>query len=337
MISNPALVFSEAAKIINNSLDRNGVTHKSFSKDDFAKSSTLLDSNLIELTDQSVDPAVTKWNSVCPNRWGDTTSNFYHFKSVKFTLDILNNRSIQVSNLLSNDDNDYAEYEEYFRRYGPLYQLIPSSYDPNKRNSALLPRDRPIDDERDDIMILCFTENHLGKSDPECFWKGDYGGDDTKVCIIFKYLSFNSDCRHLFDFRDVAYDTGYQFDFINDINYHLGKKVGVQLYSPGLTKFGKFYKRGKFSTEDETRLAFHPRALKANCSLQFTKVFKVCSVGNRTYFELPLHGNMTTPNDWFDLTIQEVLVGTKVSKADFESIDIALSKNFGVHAKYRDK
>ena len=70
-----------------------------------------------------------------------------------------------------------------------------------------------MDEERENIFILCFTKN----GNKERFWK-EYVNNDSGVCLVFRLLNFDPQFAELYNFRDVSYDNGYRFDFINHIN-----------------------------------------------------------------------------------------------------------------------
>ncbi|MEI7422133.1 MAG: hypothetical protein WCK18_08560, partial [Prolixibacteraceae bacterium] len=150
--------------------------------------------------------------------------------------------------------------------------------------------------------------------------------------LIFHFLCICNFClqyAYLYDFRDVSYDNGYRFDFINHINYHFIKEFDRQLLIEGITKFSKFYKRGKYEWENESRLAFHYNFDFAGYGHELQKKFPIQTDPStqRKYIDLPLQGN-STPNPFFTLSIDEVICGKNVLPVDFSSIQTVLSTNF---------
>lgn len=198
----------------------------------------------ITLMPGSKNPISYIFHTLAHNRQSDF-GQFHHFKSSRFALSIINTKSIQVSNLLSNDANDFAEFSEFYKRAGLINLFIPDNYCENGRIMDPSSSSQ-IDRDRENVFILCFTQdNHNEK-----FWK-NYANSDEGVAIGFRFKSFSADHWFKYDFRDVTYDNGYMFEFINKMNYQLRKKFHSLFFAEGITKFSKFYKRGAYNWENE--------------------------------------------------------------------------------------
>lgn len=253
---------------------------------------------------------------------------FTHFKSLARALDIVTSKEVQVSNLTSNEYNDYAEYTEFLRRAEYYHSLIPKDYCTQIQNKTINAGSRCLsDDVRDNTFILCFSQNYTNPR----FWT-DYAKNDTGVAIVFKFLNFSPDHYDKYDLRDVYYDSGYDFEFINYINYHLRKEFGFAFIPGSTSKFARFYKRQSYAWETETRLCFNvDRTLPYGLGVGIGNMFQIFPdsnpASNRTFIKLPLVGN-PNPNPLFSLTIDEIVVGSNVSGADYASLSAALQTNF---------
>ncbi len=172
--------------------------------------------------------------------------------------------------------------------------------------------------------MLCFTQDNHN----ERFWD-QYADKDTGVAIGFKFSGFNLETRSFYDFRDVFYDKGYSFDFLNAINYNLRKEIGKILLAEGLVKFSKFYKRAKYNWENETRLCFHydDGLLGHRQVLEKKMPIETDLATGRNYIELPLNGHVKA-NPFFDLQINEVVCGKYVPESDYQKIREVLAISF---------
>ena len=116
-----------------------------------------------------------------------------------------------------------------------------------------------------------------------------------------------------YEFRDIAYDDGYTYDFINDIRSGFLKCFEKELFIDGVTKFAQFYKRGKYSWESESRLCFD------YCMYNYSAIFPVCkdmSDGKieREYIVVPL------ANCFWSLNIEEIICGKNVTQDQIREI-----------------
>ncbi|SDJ48075.1 Protein of unknown function [Pedobacter sp. ok626] len=253
---------------------------------------------------------------------------FHHFKGVKYAKQIIQEKSIQISDLFSNDANDFAEYTEFYKRLGLFHLLIPTDYaDQKKTGNGTVDwtSPTPSDLDRKRIFVLCFTQDNHN----ERFW-ANYAKDDTGVALGFRFSNFNQDKSGLYDFRDVFYDKGYAFDFYNQINYRLKKEFKRQMFITDVVMFSKFYKRGHYNWENETRLCFdYDEVPILNKGVLLSELFPMSTdeSSGRNYINLPLKGSETI-NPLFDLEITELVCGSKVSEQDYQDLKSLLNVNF---------
>jgi hypothetical protein len=313
----------QAVQIINNGLKRAPFT---FAIPQINATDISIGSGYLSvITDNS--PYDIIFGRLARNRIKDNIQ-FTHFKSLNRTLDIILKKEIQVSNLTSNQYNDYAEYSEFLRRAEFYHSLIPKDYCDQVEKKVLNVGSRSLsDDVRDNTFIFCFSQDY---SNPR-FWT-DYAKDETGVAIVFRFISFNQTQFDKYDLRDVHYDSGYDFEFINYINFHLRKEFGYAFIPGSVSKFARFYKRQSYQWEVETRLCFNiDTTLPHNIGLAAGHFFQINNDldpnSDRKYLNIPLLGN-ATPNPLFSLTIDEVVVGKNVKSSDFNAISDALNSNF---------
>lgn len=230
----------------------------------------------------------------------------YHYKGLNFAKDILKNKSIQISNLTSNEYNDYAEYTEYLKKIEAYHPLV---------NNEIL------DDSRNNLLILCFTEK------PSDFMWKNYG--DEGVCFKIKISMSQQNTNENYPMlRKVYYNAGNKFDFISELNYFLYKKYKVRIIDDHTTRHALFFKREIYHDEREWRLAF-------NCIQDYFPLFgslidySFNSV-NTNYFQHVFidvnsgrkYSNLEFGKKYplFTMNIEEVIVNDKVSQKDFEEL-----------------
>lgn len=195
--------------------------------------------------------------SVIPDMKGSDIP-LYHFKSYDIAKVILETNSIQVSNMMSNYENDFAEYTEFFRRIGMVRPFTTGDKSSIAKGCFYDSEGKYLVDYwKEDILILCLTEN----GDEPKFWN-EYGGDENaekvRLKMKFDFSNFpdNEGVELKVNFRKVCYDTGYKFDPILELNNTLRLKEKLEFEPKGFTRFSAFYKRQKYECEQETRLSF---------------------------------------------------------------------------------
>ncbi len=82
--------------------------------------------NIIQFTENK-NPVNRIFIKLSKDRYSDY-GQFHHFKGVRIALQIIANKSIQISSLFSNDQNDFAEYTEFYKRLGLYHPLLPNDY-----------------------------------------------------------------------------------------------------------------------------------------------------------------------------------------------------------------
>ncbi len=316
--------LTRMADIVNDAISQTEFSIFTVTYADFASDDSYMGGGLIKWADSNNNPVSKAFNQMAKNRITDK-GQFFHFKSLTIAQLIIANKSIQISNLLSNEQNDFAEYSEFFKRLGLFNQLMPKDYCQQLQTQNFNPASlSPMDEQRENILILCFSkEGHK-----EEFWTS-YANNDTGVCLSFRFKDYIDTEILNYDFRDICYDNGYRFDFINHINYHFRKEFDRLLFVEGISKFSKFYKRGKYEWENETRLSFNYDFSTFGLGNHLNTIFPIQqdSTANRKYINLPLEGN-TTINPFFTLTIDEVICGKNLSQTDFSALETALNANF---------
>lgn len=270
------------------------------------------------------DPIKTLFRLLAKNRYADL-GQFHHFKSFPVALDIIKSKSIQVSNLVANQENDFAEFSEFYKRVGLYKGFIPLDYAEQLKQGVFNANALcQLDITRENTFILCLTQDNHN----ERFW-AEYGVNDTGIAIGLRFSEFREDQKHQYNFRDVFYDSGYSLDFLNQINFDLKKEFGSILYFSELHKFTPFYKRGKYSWENETRLSFMYKHENYDTGVTLDSVFPIQTDQHtlRKYICLPID-NPDMPNPLFKLTIDEVVCGSKVTNVQFQELKEQLSLSF---------
>jgi hypothetical protein len=247
----------------------------------------------------------------------------YHFKRLDRAVQLIESGSIALNTLFSNRDNDYAEFEEFFRRYGPLENLIPSTYERPEAGDIrpLIPRDRKVDALKNQIFVTCFTKSY----DNPRFWH-EYARDKG-LCFRFRFYGFRNETvqnfgalkrtvQHLYQLREVGYDTdGYLYDFLNEINYRLGQEFGLVLFNRGIPIAAQFYKRSRYSWEQEIRLAIDLPFVQMRYMFPLEKHLNIIKSGDRQTILIPIAEPNKSP--FFGLELQDVFCSK-----DLEEIDL---------------
>lgn len=245
-----------------------------------------------------------------------STDPFYHFKSFDRAMEILGDNKIPASNLSSNSENDFSEYSEFFRRIGAFEPFttahpIEEGFNFNKDGKS------KIDEWRDDIFILCFTNDFRNPK----FWQ-EYVNNYEGVCLKFNFKFKKHLDSWKFDFRNIFYDTGYDLDFINEISHMLRINHQLVVNPTGFTKFSLHYKRLKYQWENETRLSFNYSQYKELGNIFNTNID--AKNINRKYILLP------KSNQFFDWEISEVICGYRITDdqiTELKNIGIKHNKN----------
>ena len=282
-------VRGRMAEIVNNAIasSRFGSVVGVLTKDDFSPNDSGKLIHFATFT-KAPDPLEAIFAKCAADRRFECRS-FYHFKSVKRAIDILKTGKVQLTALYYHAQNDSEEYSEFFNRTGHTYPLETGKIDELKKKS----------------FVLCLTKS----AGPQKFWS-QYAHEDTGVCLAMRYNTGKMDFQDCVDFRDVTYGTGYPFDFIREIRDRFISEFGKAPFIDGILKFARFYKRAKFSWEDESRISFdyttHPwlcEVFPIQTEMQNGKV-------TRKYIKVPL------TSDHFTLQVDEIICGKHVTGSD---------------------
>ncbi len=249
----------------------------------------------------------------------DSDIPLYHFKSYDIAKVILETNSIQVSNMMSNYKNDFAEYTEFFRRIG-MVRPFTTGDKPAIAKGCFYDSDGKylVDYWKEDIFIMCLTENG---NEPK-FWN-EYGGNERaekvrlRIKFDFSNLPNTEGVELKVNFRKVCYDTGYKFDPILELNNTLRLKEKLELEPKGFTRFSAFYKRQKYECEQETRLSFDFTDYSSSIrpyveALQ--EIYPVRQDKERKYIEL----NANSP--YIKWKILEITCSSSVTDSHFQEL-----------------
>lgn len=253
---------------------------------------------------------------------------FYAFKKANRAIEILQKKAIPLMSLSSQSDNDYSEYMEFNNRYfNNAVKYI------SKNTHSLFYEDCKL--QVDNFYIFCFCKNFRNDK----FWS-DYANNETGVALGFRFDSFSEEKNALlnkYQLRDVFYDDGYAFDFINETRYKIENKLKISFgILPEHNWFPAFYKRARYEWENETRLSFHSSDIANLIKLtgyegppyeEFERM-SIKAPNGKNGLLLPLN------NSLFNLKIVEIICGKNIPQKEFEILNqIALSEDIKIWKK----
>lgn len=310
----------------------NASTPREITLADIPVSQIYMESGLIHLDAFSAidppresDPIFAAFAQISLDR-KNTSFECYHFKRIGRATDLLRNRCLTLNTLFSNRANDFAEFEELFRRYGPLQNLIPDDYHPPVPGSigVIRCRKRKVDELKENIYVTCFTKSY----DRDEFWSEYAQGEGA--CFRLEVSNFSSatiprfaylgrTVQHLYDFRDVCYDgSGYMFDYINEINYHLGQEFDAALFTLGIPIVARFYKRAYYSWEDEIRLCVDLQFVCERYKMNPMKYFDLQGDSKRTWISLPIGD--ASQNGLFDIRLTDIFCSKGLDSGELDGL-----------------
>lgn len=225
----------------------------------------------------------------------------FRFIPTKFAISSLQQRKLRVYNLLSQNDNDFAEASEFFLRSRLLTQLCPSEGENDDRVPT-------IEQVRDDVHILCFSKvlsNDL--------WQ-KYG-KNKGCCLVFKAKCIQHEYTR---FADVLYGADELFDKINYVQSNTQRCFNRQIFIPGIHHFALLYKRMSYNWENEVRYVLTPNKLKMNVIADQGKN-QWGQIEERKYCEIPFN---RSENTYLNLELLEVLTGTEAEHTDVNTLNI---------------
>ena len=230
------------------------------------------------------------FSALIPSRQNDR-GIFFHTLRLEYAKKALETKEFRFYSLSSVQDKDYAEQIECYRRYATPYAdfgLIKKS--------------------NENIFILCLSKDIRN----EKMWE-EYGNMDCGISLGFRYEhKYHTDNPGMYDFRDVYYDSGYDLDFLNELQNHLYESTGQYINVDSISTFAKFYKRDKFRWENETRICFERNPCNICGQKLFNFPFEIEHDENmRSFIRVPFE------NDFFHMTLSEIICGKNVSAQDY--------------------
>ncbi len=230
---------------------------------------------------------------------------FYHFIKFKHVLTLLKKKELQLSSLNYYCKSDPFEYYEFIKRYSNIENL---NFDYLKQR-------------KDKYFMFCLTDSYRN----QYLWD-NYGGKENGVSLGIRFNNFmeNEQLNNNFHFKDVYYDDGYDFEFINEIQFYLKNEMNKQLLLSGIDDFSIFYKRCRFSQEKEIRLCFdyylyetRREWFKKNGhvlpeELKLDEKYKIFKYKYRDYIKIPLK------NEFYEIQISDIICGKNISEDQFK-------------------
>jgi len=225
----------------------------------------------------------------------------FRFISTKYAISSLRRRKLRVYNLLSQNDNDFAEASEFYLRSRLLHLLCPSAVDVDGKEPK-------IEQIRDNVHILCFA-----KSLSPRIWESY--GDNKGCCLVFtaKWI-----VHEFTRFADVLYGADSLFDTITNIQSQVQRRYQCQIFIQGISHLAFLYKRASYSWENEIRYVLTPSKLGIKVmDDQYTNIWGQTEV--RKYCEIPFNSN-SSDKTFLKLELIEILTGTKADPNDVKEL-----------------
>jgi hypothetical protein len=238
--------------------------------------------------DHAGNPLKNYLRSLTPDRKSNTGNSLFRFMSSGRLSQILSTDKIQISNMLSNFENDAEEYKHYFGLISPSYSTA------------------QIEKYRERTFILCMTKSHTNGR----MWK-EYT-EDKGVCVEFEIQVNPYKDNWIWDFREVHYGNANNFTFLINIINTFKSKHGIDIVFPS-HKFAQFYKREHYSWEGEVRISIQEEDM-IGFRDSFDELFRIIPIeeengkhGKRRYL------NPGLSNCLFTLNIKKVYLGKSFS------------------------
>lgn len=191
--------------------------------------------------------------------------SIYAYKNFPYVLDMLKNDELHFTSLEKNEQNDSSEYIETMLRCMYVQPFIASDY--VGKDASVVPanpsqtinrcyfknangKDLQIEQNRKATYIYCFTSSYnLNKH-----WI-EYAKDETGVCIEYSFKMPHPNKYTWLSYGRIHYDSGYDFDFIKEINLLMRRKYNKAFTPKGINKLCVMTKRDRYHWEDELRIA----------------------------------------------------------------------------------
>ncbi len=258
-------------------------------------------------------------------------TNIFAYKKATRMIDMLKNDELHLTNLILNEENDPSEYAEVIHRCGFNYPFIPDDYCSQKNNckQKLCANNNhignannklPIDDDRKNILVYCFSATFNEKK----HWF-EYADQDRGCCAQYEFNVSDGFFNPLINYGRIHYDNGYDFEFIKEISNLMRVKHQLAFTPLGITRMAMMYKRDKYRWEDEIRIAVN---LKDS-----TKSSKQLINWNPNMFEHVDIGNdksvlkIKNSNPYMSWKVKKVIAGGRMSKTRFKQLENICKRN----------
>lgn len=242
----------------------------------------------------------------------DESFAFYTFKKIDVAESIINSKKIQLTSLSSLSAIDCFEYIELMKRidvYSDERKDIFYGY-------------------QNELFVLCFTSTPRNKK----YWEERDTDklNEIPVCLSFRF-TFKEKIE-LVQFCDIYYDDGYDFDFINEINFYLFRSFSKRLNLGGIHFFSKFYKRNKFAWEEETRLCINNEMEKVDPQFKDGSLYQIKNdpLSTRAYAE------MNFSNSVFTCEVDEIIIQLKHKHSNEIKTLLSSAKKKKIRVSYID-
>lgn len=167
-------------------------------------------------------------NALPKDRITNNGSFFRFIEDADRLTEILTTKKFRIYNLNAQEDNDFAEYTEMYRRLG---------HDTNER----------IEEARRDTYILCLAKE-MHNERMWCEYTKNHG-------VSFRVKIHKKATQPLqWSFKDIYYDSGYDLDFYQEARFRV-QRFAQYLMIPQISGLCHFYKRDKYRWENESRIS----------------------------------------------------------------------------------
>jgi len=233
----------------------------------------------------------------------------YSFKKQEFVPELIKKEQMHLRSLNEQLYNDPLEYCDLINITNPLVMHIDKDNDKGK------------------IFIYCFTKDFRNK----IMWK-KYGTNKANnkienIAIGFRYHKKidSAGLNKIIELRDVIYNIGNEFDFIRDIQLKLYYRFKRTLFIDSSQYFARFFKREKYSYEDEVRLCIDYNQYENLRELN--KFYPGCFEYDFEKIILKEENNILIPlnNEFFYIEICELICGKDIEDSQYEYLS-ALAK-----------
>jgi hypothetical protein len=148
---------------------------------------------------------------------------YYHFMKYEYAKKLIEEGKFQLSSLTHYEANDPFEYDAFLKRYFIYHDI-------NKDGMQRL---------KDNNFVLCLTDSFRN----DYMWDNFCKNGDEIVAIGLRFSEFtkNKTLNSYFQLNDVYYDSGYDFEFLNEIQFYLQKEFNKKLIYFNLFSFSAFY------------------------------------------------------------------------------------------------